>query len=351
MMRKTNNNLVEYPSRIRRSEWRLMCAAVKAWSMREAASLSGLSPTAVHRMLRNFSKKWRLRFLPDLKKVNLIMLTLITPKLSIKKAPPFTFTIRDVHSIGTYTLITALIPPLFANKYIDALGVEPLILVKGYEYLRWAPNATLSCYDPSKEAIIPIFDLEKATEACKGPVERWDQGLMAPDIYDLVLLTGRMRDPFARPMKIYREARLKWDPSLPSASEQVLSYHFTRHLKAMWRGNAVTLFTDMKTIPMRLFYFEGRDAPVLARVLCQLPGAYAAMIDVNRALIGAQFPCSYDEYIMQGIEGLDVELVRYFVQSSSDLRKVMPMLWRYVEGRRWVFKEELRVPVAQRLPS
>jgi len=350
MMRKTND-LMGYPSRIRLSEWKLVCAAVKAWSMRETASLSGLSPTAVHRMLRSFTKKWRLRFLPNLRKANLVMLTLITPKLNIKKAPPFTFAVRDVYGIGSYTLVTALIPPLFVDRYIDALGVEPLIVVRGYEYVRWMPNAALSRYDPSQEVVIPVFDLERIIEACKKPVEKWNRGLTAPDIYDLVLLWGRMRDPFARPLKIYREARLKWDPSLPDTSEQVLSYHFTRHLKAIWRGNAVTLFTDMKTVPVRMFYFEGKDAPALARALCMLPGAYAAMIDTNKALVGGQFPCSYDEYIMQGVEGLDVELVRYFVQSSSDLRKVMPLFWRYVEGRRWVFKEELRVPVVQRLPS
>jgi len=169
-------------------------------------------------------------------------------------------------------------------------------------------------------------------------------------VYDLVLLFGRMRDPFARPLKIYREARLVWDPSLPEASEQVLSYHFTRHLKAMWRGNTAIVFADMERVPVRIFYFEGRDAPLFARILCQLPGAFTAMVDSGKALVVAQFPCSYDEHIMREADGFKVEMPYYFVQSSSDMRGVTPLLWRYVEGRRWVFKEELRVPVVQRIP-
>ncbi|RLE75713.1 MAG: hypothetical protein DRJ56_05285, partial [Thermoprotei archaeon] len=94
-----------------------------------------------------------------------------------------------------------------------------------------------------------------------------------------------------------------------------------------------------------------KDAPALARALCMLPGAFGAVVEPRRALLIAQFPCSYDEHVMRGVEGLDVELVRYFVQSSTDMRRVVPMLWRCVEGRRWAFKEELRVPVVQRLPS
>ena len=302
-------------------------------------------------MLRSYSRRWHLRFLLDLKRANLITLTLIVPRLRIKRAPPFTFAIKDVYSMGVYTFVTALVPPPLVDRYIDALGIEPVVAVRGYEYVRWSPLSPLSRYDPQLQAIVPVSELEGAIEECRGPVERWDRGLAAPDVYDLVLLTGRMRDPFARPLKIYREARLKWDPSLPDASEQVLSYHFTRHLKAMWRGNAVTLFTDMRLVPIRIFYFEGKDAPALARALCMLPGAFGAVVEPRRALLIAQFPCSYDEHVMRGVEGLDVELVRYFVQSSTDMRRVVPMLWRCVEGRRWAFKEELRVPVVQRLPS
>ena len=327
-----------------------MRAVTRAWTIREAARASGLSATAVRRILSNFYSKGYLLFLFDMRKANLLMLALVVPKLRVKRMPPFTFAIRDVYSMGRYTLVTALIPPPLVDRYIDCLGAEPLVVVRSYEYLKWSPFSPLSSYKPEDRALVPVFDFESVRKLYDYPVKKWYKGLLAPDVYDLVLLFGRMRDPFARPLKIYREARLVWDPSLPEASEQVLSYHFTRHLKAMWRGNTAIVFADMERVPVRIFYFEGRDAPLFARILCQLPGAFTAMVDSGKALVVAQFPCSYDEHIMREADGFKVEMPYYFVQSSSDMRGVTPLLWRYVEGRRWVFKEELRVPVVQRIP-
>ena len=146
-------------------------------------------------------------------------------------------------------------------------------------------------------------------------------------------------------MRIYKEAR-KRDPSLPQTSEQVLSYHFTKHVKAMWKGNTAIVFNDMKLVPVRIFYFEGKDAPTFARILCQLPGSFTARINVDKALVIGQFPCSYDEYIVSEAEHFDIEMpFSYFVQSSKDMRTVIPGLWKCVEGKKWVFKEELNLPI------
>jgi len=331
------------------SEWKFMRATTKAWSLRDAAKICSLSITSICRILSNFYRKGQLKFLFDMRKVNLFTLTLITPKLEIKRMPPFTFAIRDVYNMGRYTLVTALIPPPLVDKYIDCLNVEPLLIVKGYEYVRWSPFSPLSRYSLEEKVVLPIFDFESIKELYDYPVERWSKGLLAPDAYDLVLLFGRLRNPFARPLKIYREVKDKWDPSLPNVSEQVLSYHFTRHLKAMWKGNTSIVFNDMRKVPVRIFYFEGRDAPTFARILCQLPGAFTAIVDVGKALVVAQFPSSYDEYIMCEADGFKVEMPYYFVQSSTDMRGVVPLLWKYVEGTKWVFKEELYIPVLSKL--
>jgi len=37
----------------------------------------------------------------------------------------------------------------------------------------------------------------------------------------------------------------------------------------------------------------------------------------------------------------------YFIQSSTSIKKVFPLLWKYVEGRKWVFREELTIPVRE----
>jgi len=351
MNKSTKGNLKGLLPEIKPTEWKFILSITRAWTLREAARISGLSASMIYKVASEFYKKGRIRFLFDLKKANLIPLALIMPKLNIDKVPPFTVAIRDIYNMGLYSFITALVPPALIKKYIDWFNIQPLLIVRGYEYLRWTPLSPLSKYDSKTKAILPVFNFEDIKKNFSHLVEKWSKGLLAPDVYDLVLLQGRIKRPFARPLEIYREAKSK-DPRLPNVSEQVLSYHFTKHVKAMWRGNGVTIFNDMRVVPIRMFYFRGKDAPIFARIISQLPGSFSAIIDVDKALVVGQFPCSYDEHIMRGVEGLSVEMpFGYFVQSSKNVRKVIPRLWKYVEGKRWVFKEELYAPITSKLET
>jgi len=342
------NHYLEILPRIKPNEWKFMVSVTRAWTLRDVARISGLSVSTVHRILQKFYEKGSLYFLLDLKKANLLLLALIFPKLDIKEVPPFTVSIREVYNIGTYTLITALVPPPLVEKYIGWFNKEPVLVIRGYEYLRWRPDGGLSKYSAQFERVLPIFNFEVVRKRYSYPVERWSRGFTAPDIYDLILIHGRMRNPLARPMEIYKEVKAR-DPCLPKISEQLLSYHFTRHVKSMWKGNTAIVFSSMELVPVRIFYFEGKDAPIFARILCQLPGAYTARIDVNKSLVIGQFPCKYDEYILREAETFEIEMpFKYFVQSSTDMRKIIPWLWKCIEGRKWVFREELRIPIQTR---
>jgi len=310
-MRKSS--YLEILPRVTLNEWKFIRSLTSAWSLRDIARKSRLPVSTVYRILHRFYKKGHVYFILDHRKVNLITLILILPCQSVKKAPPFTVSVRRIYNFGTYTLVTALIPPPLIEKYIDQFNVEPLITVRGYDYLRWSPLSELSTYDPVLRVIKPVFDFEKVRKHYNYLVEPWNRGLVAPDVYDLVLIQGRLRDPFARPVKIYREARRR-DLSLLKVSEQVLSYHFNKHVKTMWKGNTAIVFNDVRIVPVRIFYFEGRDAPVFARILSQLPGFYAAIIDVKGSIVVGQPPYYYDEYIMRGAEGFDVEMpFSYFI--------------------------------------
>ena len=96
-----------------------MKAVTRAWTLHEVAKISSLPVSTVHRMLSNFRVKGRLHFLFNLKKANLLVLLAIFPKLNIKVASPFTRAVRDVYNMGSYTLVTALIPPPFVKKYLS----------------------------------------------------------------------------------------------------------------------------------------------------------------------------------------------------------------------------------------
>jgi len=332
--------------RISQSEWKIIKAATRAWSIRELSRLSNLSVSAVHRIVRNFHKKGKFKFLIDFKKANLLPLIAIFPKHKIEVAPPFTSTVRVVYNMGSHIFVSALVPPPFIKKYINYFNAESLIVVKGYEYIMWNPLSPLTEYSPEIKSLVPVFDFEPLVKLYDYSAEPWSISYRAPDIYDLVLLQGRIRNPFARPLAIYNEIKEKYDPSLPNVSEQVLSYHFVKHVKAMWRGNTVLVYTDTKIMPIKIYYFEGRDAPLFARLLCQLPGAFSATINVNKAVVIAQYPCIYEAYIMREAEGFKVEMpYGYFIQSDMNMVKKVPELWKYVENKKWVFREELAIPV------
>ena len=328
------------------NEWKVMKAVTRAWSLRDVARISRLPVSTVHNILSNFREKGRLQFLFDQKKTNLLVLVVIFPKFKTNTVPPFTRAIRVVYNMGSYILVSALIPPAFVEKYLSYFDSEPLVVVRGYEHIRWNPMSPLTKYNPATNTLMPLFNFEPLVKQYNYPVKSWNNGYRAPDIYDLVLLQGRIRNPFARPLAIYREAKELFDPNLPDVSEQVLSYHFNRHVKAVWKGNTALVFTDMRLIPVKIYYFEGKDAPLFARILCQLPGALSATIDVDKAVVIAQYPCYYEAYIMQEAEYFKVEMpCPPFIQSSANIVKVFPLLWKYVENKKWVFKEELAIPV------
>jgi len=342
------NTKIVFPEllpKIKRSEWIFIKAATKAWTLREASRLSGLSISTVHNILKDFYKKGQLKFLIDYRKINLLPLVAIFPKLNLDRAPPFTSTIRKVYYIRSYTFVSALVPPLFIKKYLNCFNAEPLLVIRGYEYMRWSPLSPLAEYNTEKESVIPVFDFKPVVKQYDYPVEVWSNGYRAPDIYDLILLIGRIRNPFARPLAIYREIK-RIDSTIPNTSEQVLSYHFNKHVKAVWKGNTALIFIDTRLVPIKTYYFEGKDAPLFARILCQLPGAFSAIIDIDKAVVIAQYPCNYEAYIMQEAETFNIEMPHgYFIQSDMNMVKKVPELWKYVENKKWVFREELAIPV------
>ena len=193
--------------KVSETEWKFIKAATKAWTLREANRLSQLPISTVHRVLRNFYRKGQLKFLVDLRKANLLPLIAVFPRLEIRVAPPFTRAVRVVYNMGSHILVSALVPPPFVKKYLSYFDTEPLFVVKGYEYTVWSPLSPLTEYSPETRSLLPVFNFEPVAELYDYLVKLWSNSYRAPDIYDLVLLQGRMRNPFARPLAIYCEAK------------------------------------------------------------------------------------------------------------------------------------------------
>ena len=67
---------------------------------------------------------------------------------------------------------------------------------------------------------------------------------------------------------------------------------------------------------------------------------------MGKAVVIAQYPCIYEAYIMHEAEHFKVEMpYPPFIQSGPSIAKIFPLLWKYVENKKWVFREELAVPL------
>ena len=170
-----------------------------------------------------------------------------------------------------------------------------------------------------------------------------------PDPVDMAILVRKLQaGPFARPVEGVRYA-LSVDPSFPKVSEKTVGYHYRSHVLPAWLYNTFIPYLPMAEVPLRVFYFEGREAPALARVLIKLPYFITALVDVDRALVTGQPPSWMLETIYKVISSFDVKApLCQLVMSSESIAKFIPHLWKFLKkaGRSWSWtwpEERLRI--------
>ena len=80
----------------------------------------------------------------------------------------------------------------------------------------------------------------------------------------------------------------------------------------MWKGNTAPIYSGMRLTLVKIYYFEEKDAPLYTRILCQLPGAFSAIIELGKAILVAQFSCSYEKHIMRQADTYDIGMPRRY---------------------------------------
>lgn len=331
-----------------KKEWNFIKAAQRSESLTEIAKNMGLPYASVYRIYNILKSKASFNYAVDYKKMNLIHITLFFDGYQrLDNVHMFSVSVRRVYGVRPYTMVSAFVPYVFKEDYIESFNREPVKVVYGYEAHKWKPDSCFSLFWELGQTIIPVFNIFSGNyKEFTKPVTNIGYTDQAPDKIDIAIILGKKWHPFEPLVKNIRYI-MKHDSTFPILSKQVLSYHYKRHVRRFWRYNSVIPLYDSSLVPFRVFYFEGREAPVLARILINLPMFYLATIDVDRAALIGQPPCHTFENIYRIISMFDVEMpLGDLVMSSQNMRRYIPPLWHFIEDKRWVWKD-VKVKVMQ----
>ena len=176
-------------------------------------------------------------------------------------------------------------------------------------------------------------------EELSKPVKEWSYSYNAPDPIDLAIILGKQKHPYKSLLSIIRRVR-KYDSNFPILSKQVLSYHYKKHVLKYWVYNTVNLYLDSAYVPFRLFYFEGPEAHIVARILVRFPSFYRALIDKEKAIVFGQ-PTGYIlENIYKIISMFDIETpMGDLIVSLENISRFIIPLWKFVENKKWIWND------------
>ena len=331
--------------RVRENEYKILRKIPVSWNLRELSRISGVPYTTVHRFVRGFRKRGAIHFIPRYEKLGLTEYFLITSLDRVERLPPFTRLSRIAYATGRkMRIIRALVPYTLIEEYKRALNLKIYAEVRGFEVRFYRPDSPRTFYS---DGVIKALFSQPLEEEVKGEVREWYPVNKAPDLIDLAVITGKLaRGPFIENKAAYELVK-RYDKSLPSISKQLLSYHVREHVKKKyWAYNSVNIFVDVNITPFKYYYFEGRDAPIVARLLTNMPFFSFAIIEKNKAVVFGQVPCSLMEKLYMLLSIFDIKMpFGEIVLRLSNFSIYVPVFTRFVEEGRWVWKDLLHTVI------
>ncbi len=344
-------------AKLSRAEWELIQALTQSLTLRDLAKKTGFSLSTTWRIFKNLYRKGAYYYVFDTRRFRLCYLAVISAydEHGENEWPQGTLSIRKLWGLKPYTLFSALIPYCFIDKYLKSLNADLVTVVRGLEVHWWRPDSGGSLLMP-RGGLVPFLSetlKEKYfEEKYSRPPEPPPDNLTVPDPIDMAILVKKLQaGPFARPIEGVRYAA-NVDPSFPRVSEKTVSYHYRKHVLPSWLYNTFVPYLPITDVPLRIFYFEGREAPAVARMLITLPYFITALVDVNCSLLTGQTPAWMMETIYRVVSSFDVEApLCQPVMSSENIAKFIPHLWKFLKktgkGWKWSWPEE-KVRVIQR---
>ncbi|RLF08399.1 MAG: hypothetical protein DRJ64_01100 [Thermoprotei archaeon] len=337
-----------YNLKITAKEWQFIRSAQYSESLTEISKNMNTSYVTVYRLYTMLKSKASFNYIVDFKKMNLVHITLFfNGYQKIENIHPLTVSIRKVFGVKPYYMVSAFVPYIYREAFVKSFDNEPVKTIIGYETYKWKPDSPLSLYLESSETIIPVFNVfYEKYDNLNYPVDNTDYTNKAPDKIDIALIFRKYKHPFEPLTRSVRHIR-KHDPDFPLISKQALSYHYKKHIKKLWLYNSIIPLYDSYLVPFRIFYFEGKEAPILARILINLPTFYLTSIDTDKAILVGQPPCHIFENIYRIISMFDVEMpLGDLVMSNKNMKSYLPPLWHFTENNRWIWKD-IKIKILQ----
>ncbi len=280
--------------------WKIMKAIPYSLNAQEIAEKSNVSYNSVLWFLNNARGNFAILAEFDWWRIGLTPLAVLTRMSGVTaKVPPYTFSISEASGLKKMLLYRALLPERYIKRYLRDLDADIVTYVKGYDIVRWFPFSELTQYieedgtlQPLTSKIYEIYNKLTLQEEQRKKKER-----VKVDIIDLYIMRSKMRFSYTKLSYILGLIHTELSENM---TKQLLSYHYNKHVKPLWKYNFIIPLQDQLEYPFRLYYFKGKDSEILAKLLVKLPYVFLALLERNKVFVLAQ-PTPHVEYIISDI--------------------------------------------------
>ncbi len=319
--------------RISKEDFHLLLHASDSYTLEELSEKTGIPPETLFRKLSEMLAEGSyIHQIIDFKKIGLIPTLLILPDVktylynysrSIKKSYSLT---------GRGKVSSFFIPSEYLNSLIKDL--RPIRFVKGLEYYFHNPliGITLGLTKYCEGFLnVDWSATEKVEHLLKYPVIDTYSKIKF-DKNDLLLIFYRFMFAFTPLNDIIEKTWKRWRYRV---SIDELRNHIN-YIRNIWEGNCIITVRDIHKVPVRLYYFEGKDSALLARLLTSTPYFYYSLIDAERAVVSGQPTESVVAEIYELIPSFKVRFPFGDIIIEKSLYSFTPTFHRLYKHGKWV---------------
>ncbi|HDH06982.1 MAG TPA: hypothetical protein ENF87_01300 [Thermoproteales archaeon] len=269
--------------KITESEYSILMNVPRTMHYTEVAQKAEFTVAYVSVKIKDLMNKARITFIPDYWKMGLIPAVFMFEyekgmDLTAFEKPFVTF-LGKVIGEKEYVFVKAAVPEERVQEYVNIFEEKPVFQEIGFQELHWNPASPLTVYskegfDAKLDEFERVFEKELESQEIFAVSKR-----MSIDELDLYIIKEKMKDPFKSLTAVGREV---------SKSQQLVSYHFHKHVNPLWKYNSVLIYQDFEENPLSLFLFEFPDAKTtraFARTLTHLPYTFLVLQAIPRPLV------------------------------------------------------------------
>lgn len=347
----SRNSLKNVPrrtaKRFTKSEYEILRAMVTSLSYAEVARKTGFTIPYISRKVRDLHSRVYLSAWFDFRAMGLVQVFVEARydeevvKALAEVQPPYILSASHLfRGKRDSLLLYSLLPEPYVDKVVEALPLYDKEVMIPLAYYRWRPDeALLTRFEEGQV----VGDVERIPEAYASvqAEEKASAVRTLPDEIDLAIFSKLLQDPYANLIDVARALGVR---------QQVVSYHFLRHVKPLWLYNAVVLDFNPEEVPLKIYqvYTSGVDsAKTLAKALVQTPYFQAAFVisgDSRRVIAMATLPTHLELKTMRALRSIDsVEDFEILAVMECDviLRWALPSVGLVAEGT-WIVEPLLQ---------